>query len=84
MNNQALSSDNYHRITLQPVFFKGWLTYFSINTDIYDCTFCSKTAYNKFIAEDQEALPSLVCAITGKFMISGGMAGSWLVHSTPV
>ena len=32
--------------------------------------FCSGTAYEKFITEDQDALPSLVCAITGKYNIS--------------
>ena len=32
--------------------------------------FYSETAYEKFITEDQEALPSLVCAITGKYNIS--------------
>ena len=32
--------------------------------------FSSETEYEKFITEDQQTLPSLVCAITGKHNIS--------------
>lgn len=37
---------------------------------IYLVIFVFETAYEKFISEDHEALPSLVCAITGEYKIS--------------
>lgn len=40
-----------------------------VNTVLNLWMFAFATAYEKFISEDQETLPSLVCAITGEYKL---------------